>query len=382
MLQNFSHKILEGLGIARTEYGTTWCGHQWLEALDSIDYENRILRGKTYANTGRVLSFKLDEEKRLIKARVERNYDPYYRVKISLPPITKNQIRSLIKRISRSPLVLAKLSNRQLDPEVLSICESLDIRLFPKSWKDLDASCSCPDYAVPCKHISAVIYIMSGEIDANLFVLFSLRGIDLIKELEKFGVSIRRAKKAEMPSRESILNKQNYLASDDPLPSFDVSTPEGRADWLKNLSELNFVRVPFDPDSILKVLSEKPAGYIQGDLRALTGKVLSRASKLAKAQINNISERTAPEFHGEHEMICINSWGQTRVNPEVSWKEFELPSGDLKNRSVGQKRPDGSEIFYHEIFSGYMNSKRLSSSPEAIEALYDAWMIAAFHFRR
>ena len=75
--------------MARTEYGTTWWGKQWLEALGDIDYDNRIPRGKTYANTGRVLSFKIDSSRRVIKARVEGNYDPYYRVTIGLPPIRK-----------------------------------------------------------------------------------------------------------------------------------------------------------------------------------------------------------------------------------------------------------------------------------------------------
>ena len=38
-----------------TEYGTTWWGHKWLDALSGIDFANRIPRGKTYANTGKVL---------------------------------------------------------------------------------------------------------------------------------------------------------------------------------------------------------------------------------------------------------------------------------------------------------------------------------------
>lgn len=96
--------------MARTEYGTTWWGKQWLEALGDIDYDNRIPRGKTYANTGRVLSFKIDSSRRVIKARVEGNYDPYYRVTIGLPPITQEQISELVKRIAASPLILAKLA--------------------------------------------------------------------------------------------------------------------------------------------------------------------------------------------------------------------------------------------------------------------------------
>ncbi|MBK6818602.1 MAG: SWIM zinc finger family protein [Bacteroidetes bacterium] len=29
--------------------------------------------------------------------------------------------------------------------------------------------CSCPDWAVPCKHLAAVIYKISAEIDNNPF---------------------------------------------------------------------------------------------------------------------------------------------------------------------------------------------------------------------
>ena len=53
--------------MARTEYGTTWWGEQWLNALTHIDYANRIPRGKTYANTGKVKSFRLDFEQHAIR---------------------------------------------------------------------------------------------------------------------------------------------------------------------------------------------------------------------------------------------------------------------------------------------------------------------------
>ena len=38
--------------MARKQYGTTWWGKQWLNALSGIDYSNRLPRGKTYANKG------------------------------------------------------------------------------------------------------------------------------------------------------------------------------------------------------------------------------------------------------------------------------------------------------------------------------------------
>jgi len=51
----------------------------------------------------------------------------------------------------------------------------------------MSASCSCPDYAMPCKHIAAIIYLFAGEIDKNPFVVFQLHGMDLLAEVEAAG---------------------------------------------------------------------------------------------------------------------------------------------------------------------------------------------------
>ena len=39
---------------ARKEYGVSWWGKKWLDALNQIDNSNRLPRGKSYANTGKV----------------------------------------------------------------------------------------------------------------------------------------------------------------------------------------------------------------------------------------------------------------------------------------------------------------------------------------
>lgn len=38
----------------RVQFGTTWWGKQWIDALTHLDYENRLPRGRTYYNTGRI----------------------------------------------------------------------------------------------------------------------------------------------------------------------------------------------------------------------------------------------------------------------------------------------------------------------------------------
>lgn len=386
--------------MARTEYGTTWWGRQWLLALTHIDYDNRIPRGKTYANTGRVESFKLDLAKHIVKARVTGNCDPFYTVKLKLPEISSEQVTKLLDEIAKSPLIVAKLSARELDPEILTVCEKLGIRLFPSKWSDMEMSCSCPDWAVPCKHIAAVIYKMSQEIDANPFVLFSLRGVDLPGELAKRGVSIERALKAELPTWTALVGKRD--PADAPmLPSGDLLDADitdrdahddgwddasvtdftgDKQEWLASMAALTFEKPDYDPAALIELLDEKPAGFVGGDLRGELLKVIQAAAKLAKTQLTNLSEHTPPVFTSDEEhlspLFCVNTWGRTRTAETLSWKEYSPFAETLTERRVNDRRDNGRPVRIHEMFSGYLNSKRLADSSEEIEALYDVWVIA------
>ena len=273
--------------MANNEYGTTWWGRRWLNALSGIDYENRIPRGKDYADAGKVRSLRIDEEKGEVKARVTGHYDPFYGVKITLPPIDKSDVARLVDRLAESPLIVARLAARELSPEIADIAESLGIRIFPTSWKDLEMSCTCPDWAVPCKHIAAAIYKLSEEIDANPFLLFTLRGIDLIAEMESRGVELEKAVEAEMPSWDDLirgLDERDFVT--------DLH-PDGESDagWLEDLRKQTFRTFKVDGEKIRNLFAEHPAGYIHGNLRALTGRIVSEAGKLVAHQMRTVIER-------------------------------------------------------------------------------------------
>ena len=50
--------------------------------------------------------------------------------------------------------------------------------LFP-SPKEISFDCSCPDWAIMCKHVAAVMYGIGVRFDENPFFFFELRGIDV-----------------------------------------------------------------------------------------------------------------------------------------------------------------------------------------------------------
>ena len=65
-------------------------------------------------------------------------------------------------------------------PEELKEVFSSKGGLFP-SPKEISFSCSCPDWALMCKHVAAVMYGIGVKFDENPFYFFTLRGIDVDK---------------------------------------------------------------------------------------------------------------------------------------------------------------------------------------------------------
>ena len=63
-------------------------------------------------------------------------------------------------------------------PEELKTVFTSDGGLFPTP-REISFSCSCPDWALMCKHVAAVMYGIGIRFDENPFFFFQLRGIDV-----------------------------------------------------------------------------------------------------------------------------------------------------------------------------------------------------------
>lgn len=179
------------------KYGKTWWGQQWLNALEKIDYSNRLPRGRNYAAKGAVES--IDIKNNEIRARVAGSRPTPYKVKMTVPLFSATQQSQLLNAIQKKKLLISRLLNRQLPASVLSIAKDFDIQIFPKSWQDIEMSCSCPDWAVPCKHIASVVYKMADQIDQNPFLVFELHGFDILQSLTLQGVKVEEIKKEKIP---------------------------------------------------------------------------------------------------------------------------------------------------------------------------------------
>lgn len=162
----------------RRAFAQTWWGQAWVHALERIDRDtNRLPRGRTYARNGSVLHVDITERK--VSALVQGRRRAPYRISIRLKAYTKSQRRDWEALLDEYPTMRAQLELGVLGEEALPLTESRELPLLPHSWEDISASCSCPDWANPCKHLAAVFYVMAAEIDKNPMQLLQLRGVQV-----------------------------------------------------------------------------------------------------------------------------------------------------------------------------------------------------------
>lgn len=268
--------------MARVDFGYTWWGRMWLNALTHIDFDNRLPRGKRYARNGSVRSVDIHGPR--VLARVKGSRPAPYKVSLQLPAVGSAERRSVVAFIRSNPYFLSQLQARRLPPELAEAMESRGIPLFPASWRDLKMSCSCPDWAVPCKHLAAVVYVIANEIDKNPFLVFELHGLDLLAELAADGLGSSGSDgsitpQGEIPTIESMESSATHSYR------FDVDA----------LSSIDLTRIENLIPSISRVLSDSPLFYPTGDFKALLLKAYEKLSKAATKHIAGLSLVEDPE---------------------------------------------------------------------------------------
>ncbi|MDR2651120.1 MAG: DEAD/DEAH box helicase [Prevotellaceae bacterium] len=253
------------------KFGKTWWGEHWLHSLENVDYDNRLPRGASYARSGHVKSIKINGNQ--IIAKVSGSRPTPYKVTIIVPPFFDDQIERLMTKIIERPALISKLLNRELDPAILQIAEELGLKVFPRQWTDFKMQCSCPDWAVPCKHLASVIYMLSREIDNDPFMVFSIHNVNLFDELKKRGVFIADQKKTEIP----LLKTQWKIMKEQP-ENISEETVYERVDFsqLQNISE-----------ALIRLLPDSPPFYPFGNFRDKYAAQLARVTKDAGRILSN-----------------------------------------------------------------------------------------------
>ncbi|MGD9681895.1 MAG: hypothetical protein AB7W16_11990 [Candidatus Obscuribacterales bacterium] len=160
---------IEGRTIARTFWGRSWCEH--LESFS--DYSNRLPRGRTYVRNGSVCHLEIAAGS--VSAMVSGS--SMYHVEIVVKPLPTQKWLDVKRRCSGRIGSLIELLQGRLSDEVMEVVTNTDTGLFPLPSEIL-LHCTCPDWAVMCKHVCAVLYGVGSRLDESPELLFLLRGVD------------------------------------------------------------------------------------------------------------------------------------------------------------------------------------------------------------
>ncbi len=153
----------------------SWWGQAWCDNLESYaDYSSRLERGKRYVRSGTVIDLKIDDGK--VTARVQGRRSAPYKVEVRVGRLSEESCQKIIDRCTRKIESLEILAGGEF-PEELKELFTDKGGLFP-SPKEISFSCTCPDWAMMCKHVAAVMYGIGLRFDENPFYFFKLRGID------------------------------------------------------------------------------------------------------------------------------------------------------------------------------------------------------------
>jgi len=160
---------IEGLKIARTFWGEAWCAN--LESYQ--DYENRLPRGRSYVRSGSVIDLQIQPGK--VQALVVGT--ECYEVTVNITRLAAARWNAVRARCSGEIGSLLELLQGKLSDNVMRLITDRASGLFPAP-SEIKFNCSCPDWAVMCKHVAATMYGIGARLDEAPEFFFTLRQVD------------------------------------------------------------------------------------------------------------------------------------------------------------------------------------------------------------
>jgi len=232
----------------------------------------RLDRGRSYARKGQVIS--IDVQKGRVRSKVQGTQSKPYDIEIRFAQIAEAEWDRAIEAMASKAIFAAKLLSGEMPADIEDAFVEAGSSLFP-GRKDIKTSCSCPDWADPCKHIAAVYYLMAEKFDEDPFLIFELRG----KTKEEIIEALRRR-------RISVAEDDGAEAEDEGPSSPDEMPSEERLDEFWELGDgLELVnprpRPPEVTNAVLKRLGDAPISIGDANLASFLPRAYEVAGRAA-----------------------------------------------------------------------------------------------------
>ncbi len=238
----------------------SWWVEQWMELINSYRFKKRLERAWSYAREGNVTSIRF--EGRRIHARVQGTDSSPYKVKLWLDVLTDEDWEYVLEAMAKKARWTAQLLAGTMPQDIETAFAASGKRLFPFKLEEIKSECSCPDKANPCKHISAVYYLMGDRFEEDPFILFQLRGRNkdtLVSDLAKKRCNLIKEMSLKGNPTQST-NNQQYIHKET-LPLDSEYTARAKHWWEYNAtldSDLVIITSSIEGESGLIMAGELP----------------------------------------------------------------------------------------------------------------------------
>jgi uncharacterized Zn finger protein len=111
-----------------------------------------------------------------ITAQVQGSRRKPYDVWIDLPVFSPAEWARAERAMASDPSCYELILDGDLPPGLEDLFAGCGLSLLPAKVQDLTMDCSCPDWAVPCKHVTEVLWLLAKAFDADPFDVLTWRG--------------------------------------------------------------------------------------------------------------------------------------------------------------------------------------------------------------
>jgi uncharacterized Zn finger protein len=192
----------------------------------------QLRKGRRYANSGQVGTITISPGR--IAATVYSPEDTYESV-VRVDELSADDWRRFSEQVAARSGHIAALLDGDMPHDLVETAADAGVTLLP-GIGDLDPSCTCDAWELPCQHAAALCYQVAWLLDADPFVLLLLRGRtreNLVGELQESaprpaeaGVSVADALATTPGELPDVPDLPGKVSLDD-LPVMGIEPPDG-----------------------------------------------------------------------------------------------------------------------------------------------------------
>jgi uncharacterized Zn finger protein len=200
----------------RSTRGRSWWARSWVQAMEDTSLDSdQLRRGRRYANSGQVGTITISPGR--IAATVYSPEDTYESV-VRVDELSADDWRRFQEQVAARAGHIAALLDGEMPHDLVEAAADAGVTLLP-GIGDLDPSCTCDAWELPCQHAAALCYQVAWLLDADPFVLLLLRGRTREALLDELQLSATQPAEAGMLVADVLATTPGELPDVPELPA-------------------------------------------------------------------------------------------------------------------------------------------------------------------